>query len=214
MEVSKRRCISSSPREPKPEWLKVRAPGSENYLRLQGHHARPEAQHGLRGRALPQHRRVLAPWHRHLHDPRRRLHARLRLLRGDARQAGDARSRRAARASPKRCSDAAAATPSSPRSIATTWPTAAPAIFAGDHPRDQGARARLPRRSADSRLQGRRGAAARPCSPPGPDILNHNTETVPRLYRMARSGGKLLALPRAARSRAPASRRRSRPRPA
>ena len=23
-----------------------------------------------------------------------------------------------------------------------------------------------------------------------PDILNHNTETVPRLYRMARSGGK------------------------
>ena len=24
------------PREPKPEWLKVRAPGSENYLRLKG----------------------------------------------------------------------------------------------------------------------------------------------------------------------------------
>ena len=24
----------------------------------------------------------------------------------------------------------------------------------------------------------------------GPDILNHNTETVPRLYRMARSGGR------------------------
>ena len=26
-----------------------------------------------------------------------------------------------------------------------------------------------------------------------PDILNHNTETVPRLYRMARSGGKYTA---------------------
>src|SRR6187549_2218387 len=25
-----------APREPKPEWLKVRAPGSENYLRLRG----------------------------------------------------------------------------------------------------------------------------------------------------------------------------------
>src|SRR6187401_12874 len=25
-----------SPREPKPEWLKVRAPGSENYVRLKG----------------------------------------------------------------------------------------------------------------------------------------------------------------------------------
>src|SRR4029077_10501005 len=24
----------------------------------------------------------------------------------------------------------------------------------------------------------------------GPDVLNHNTETVPRLYRMARSGGR------------------------
>ena len=24
----------------------------------------------------------------------------------------------------------------------------------------------------------------------GPDILNHNTETVPRLYRLARSGGR------------------------
>ena len=24
----------------------------------------------------------------------------------------------------------------------------------------------------------------------GPDMLNHNTETVPRLYRLARSGGR------------------------
>ena len=28
------------------------------------------------------------------------------------------------------------------------------------------------------------------CSMPGPDILNHNTETVPRLYKLARSGGR------------------------
>ena len=28
------------------------------------------------------------------------------------------------------------------------------------------------------------------CSMPGPDVLNHNIETVPRLYRMARSGGR------------------------
>ena len=60
------------------------------------HHARPQAQHRLRGRALPQHRRVLAPRHGDLHDPRRHLHARLHLLRGGARQAGDARHRRAA----------------------------------------------------------------------------------------------------------------------
>ena len=24
----------------------------------------------------------------------------------------------------------------------------------------------------------------------GPDVLNHNTETVPRLYRLARAGGR------------------------
>jgi lipoic acid synthetase len=41
----------------------------------------------------------------------------------------------------------------------------------------------------------------------GPDVLNHNTETVPRLYRMARPGGRyprtleLLARARASRSR-------------
>src|SRR5687767_15430802 len=33
----KRRSPSGEPpRQPKPEWLKVRAPGSENYLRLKG----------------------------------------------------------------------------------------------------------------------------------------------------------------------------------
>ena len=46
-----------------------------------------------------------------------------------------------------------------------------------------------------------------------PDVLNHNTETVPRLYRMARSGGKysrtLELLDRARALRA----RRFRPRP-
>jgi lipoic acid synthetase len=39
-----------------------------------------------------------------------------------------------------------------------------------------------------------------------PDVLNHNTETVPRLYRMARSGGKYsrtLELLERARTRAP-----------
>jgi lipoic acid synthetase len=33
-------------------------------------------------------------------------------------------------------------------------------------------------------------AALRTVLDAGPDILNHNTETVPRLYRMARSGGR------------------------
>jgi lipoic acid synthetase len=46
-----------------------------------------------------------------------------------------------------------------------------------------------------------------------PDVLNHNTETVPRLYRMARSGGRYArTLELLDRSRA--TRRTSRPRPA
>ena len=46
----------------------------------------------------------------------------------------------------------------------------------------------------------------------GPDILNHNTETVPRLYKVARHGGRyerVLALFRHARAAAPALPRKS-----
>ena len=63
---------------------------------------RAEAPHGLRGGALPEHRRVLAPRHRDVHDSRRRLHPRLRLLRGRARQA----ERRSTSAEPARVADA------------------------------------------------------------------------------------------------------------
>src|SRR5688500_10277906 len=37
----------------------------------QGHHAGTEAEHGLRGRPLPQHRRVLAPRDGDLHEDRK-----------------------------------------------------------------------------------------------------------------------------------------------
>src|SRR5207245_10228588 len=36
----------------------------------------------------------------------------------------------------------------------------------------------------------RNAAATRTVLDPRPDVMNHNTETVPRLYRMARSGGR------------------------
>ncbi len=39
-------------------------------------------------------------------------------------------------------------------------------------------------------FQGKAEPRCTPCSMRGPDILNHNTETVPRLYRLARSGGR------------------------
>ena len=59
----------------------------------QGADARPQPAHGVRGSALPQHRRVLEPRDGDLHDPRRRLHARLLILRRRARPAGGGRCR-------------------------------------------------------------------------------------------------------------------------
>src|SRR5215831_13886853 len=53
--------------------------------------ARAGPAYGLRGSALPERRRVLGAWHRDLHDPRRRLHAELRLLRGRPRPAAQIR---------------------------------------------------------------------------------------------------------------------------
>ena len=53
------------------------------------------AQHGLRRGPLPEHRRVLEPRHGDVHDSGRRLHARLRLLRGAPWHADRARHRRA-----------------------------------------------------------------------------------------------------------------------
>ena len=65
----------------------MRAPGSPNYLRLKSLMRDLQPQHGVRGRALPEHRRVLEPRHRDVHDSRRRVHARLRVLRRRARPA-------------------------------------------------------------------------------------------------------------------------------
>jgi lipoic acid synthetase len=53
-------------------------------------------------------------------------------------------------------------------------------------------RARLPRCRIEVLIPDFQGKeeALRTVLDAGPDILNHNTETVPRLYRMARSGGR------------------------
>ena len=53
----------------------------------QGDDEGPEAEHGVRGCSLSQHWRMLASRHRHVHDPRRRVHACVRVLRRDARAA-------------------------------------------------------------------------------------------------------------------------------
>ena len=64
--------------------------------RPQGPASRPQPQHRVRGGPLPQHRGLLGPAHGHGHDPGRRLHPGLRLLRDQDRQAHLVRRRRAA----------------------------------------------------------------------------------------------------------------------
>ena len=158
-------------------------------------HRAPDAQqgaaHGLRGGELPQHRRVLGARHRHVHDPRRRLHAPLRLLQrevGRARTWSTAPSRCA---SPTPSSRWGCGTASSRRSTATTCPTAA--------------RASSPTRSARSARRAP-GCAVEVLTPDfrgqemplarvidaRPDVFNHNVETVPRLYPKARRGSDFL----------------------
>ena len=64
----------------------------------EAHHAHARPAHRVRERALPQHGRMLGASHRHLHDPRQYLHARVRLLRRAERQAARSAGRRRARA--------------------------------------------------------------------------------------------------------------------
>ena len=116
-------------RTPKPDWLKVRAPGSENYLRIRGLMRELEAAHRVRGSALPEHRRVLAPRHGDVHDHGRRLHARVRLLQRHARRADTARRRTNRHKLAQRSTRWRSNTSSSPASTATTCPTSAPDIL-------------------------------------------------------------------------------------
>ena len=126
----------------------------------QGADARPQPAHGVRGSALPQHRRVLEPRDGDVHDPRRRLHARL-LRTARSRTAGRGRSiPRSRSASPTPSRRSASTTSSSPRWTATTCRTAA----RRSSPKRFARRARACR---DCRIevlipdfQGQRGAAA------------------------------------------------------
>ena len=123
------------PRQPKPEWLKVRAPGSENYRRLKGLMRDLGPAHGVRGSELPEHRRVLEPRHRDVHDPRRHLHAFMRLLQRRARHAAGRRIPPNRSTSPARSTRWRWTTWSSPRSIVTTCRTAAQRTSHGPSPR-------------------------------------------------------------------------------
>jgi lipoic acid synthetase len=176
------------PRQPKPEWLKVRAPGSPSYLRLKGlmrdlglHTVCEEARCPNIGEC----------WN---HGT-----ATFMIL-------GDVCTRA--------CSYCAVAhgrpgavDPGEPARVASAigtlglnyvvvtsvdrddLPDGGASIFAATI---RATRARVPECRIEVLIPDFQGdeAALRTVLDARPDVLNHNTETVPRLYRMARSGGR------------------------
>src|SRR3954469_6285265 len=180
--------LPAGTRPPKPEWLKVRAPGSPNYTRLKGlmrdlnlHTVCEEAQCPNIGEC----------WHHGtatfmiLGDVCTRACAYCAIAHG-----------RPAAADPHEAVRVGEAIETLGLSYVVITsvdrddlPDGGAAVFA-DTVRET--RARRPECRIEVLIPDFQGneAALRTVLDARPDVLNHNVETVPRLYRMARSGGK------------------------
>jgi lipoyl synthase len=176
------------PREPKPPWLKVRAPGSPNYLRLKTlmrdlglHTVCEEARCPNIGEC----------WHHGtatfmiLGDVCTRACTYCAVAHG--------RPSEVDRAEPERVANAIDAMGLSYVVITSVdrddLDDGGASIFAETI---RQTRSRLPECRIEVLIPDFQGndAALRAVLDAAPDVLNHNTETVPRLYRMVRSGGR------------------------
>ena len=184
----RRKRTDELPRIPKPEWLKVRAPGSENYHRLKGlmrtlglHTVCEEANCPNIGEC----------WH---HGT-----ATFMIL-GDTctRSCGYCNVIHGSPAPPDPHEPAHVASAIEAMALAHVVITSVdrddlPDYGAGHFARTIAeTRARIPDCSVEVLIPDFRGdaAALRIVLDAGPDILNHNIETVPRMYRLARPGGR------------------------
>jgi lipoic acid synthetase len=176
------------PREAKPSWLKVRAPGSENYLRLRGIMRELKLNTVCEDAHCPN---IGECWHHGtatfmiLGDVCTRACAYCAVAHGRP-AALDADE-------PRRVADAVKAMRLQYAVVTSVdrddQPDGGAGIFAETI---REIRVRMPDTRVEVLIPDFKGEAkplytvldARP------DVLNHNTETVPRLYRMARSGGK------------------------
>jgi len=178
----------AQPRLPKPAWLKVRAPGSPGYARLKGlmrdlglHTVCEEAQCPNIGEC----------WHHGtatfmiLGDVCTRACSYCAVSHGRPAPADLAEPERVARAIQTLALDYVVITSVDRDDLADGGAS----IFARTIVET---RARLPECRIEVLIPDFQGneAALREVLDARPDILNHNTETVPRLYRMARSGGR------------------------
>jgi lipoic acid synthetase len=179
---------TSQPRLPKPDWLKVRAPGSPSYLRLKGvmrelnlHTVCEEARCPNIGECWNHGTATFMI----LGDVCTRACAYCAVAHG--------RPGAVDGAEPARVADAIKALDLSYVVITSVdrddLPDGGASIFAGTI---RETRARLPQCRIEVLIPDFQGdeAALHTVLDAGPDVLNHNTETVPRLYKMARSGGR------------------------
>jgi len=176
------------PREPKPEWLKVRAPGSENYLRLKG------IMQDLRLNTVCEDARcpnIGECWHHGtatfmiLGDVCTRACAYCAVAHGRPTELDTAEPARVAEAVDRMRLQYAVITSVDRDDLADGGAS----IFADTILRT---RARVPDCRIEVLIPDFQGieSSLRAVLDAGPDVLNHNIETVPRLYRMARSGGR------------------------
>ena len=176
------------PREPKPEWLKVRAPGSENYLRLR------DIMRGLKLNTVCEDAHcpnIGECWHHGtatfmiLGDICTRACAYCAVAHGKPVALDIDEPRRVAEAVKAMALKYAVITSVDRDDL----PDGGASIFA-DTIRQ--IRVRTPDTRVEVLIPDFKGEASalHAVLDARPDVLNHNTETVPRLYRMARSGGK------------------------
>lgn len=178
----------AQPRLPKPDWLKVRAPGSENYMRLKGimrelklHTVCEEAHCPNIGECWNHGTATFMI----LGDVCTRACSYCAVSHGRPAPIDEAEPVRVAEAIEKLDLNYVVITSVDRDDVKDGGAS----IFAGVI---RETRKRLPSCRIEVLIPDFKGEEAplRTVLEAGPDVMNHNTETVPRLYRMARSGGR------------------------
>ena len=176
------------PREPKPAWLKVRAPGSENYVRLKGIMQELKLNTVCEDARCPN---IGECWHHGtatfmiLGDVCTRACSYCAVAHGRPNELDTAEPARVAEAVARMGLQYAVITSVDRDDLKDGGAS----IFAETI---RQTRARMPDCRIEVLIPDFQGleASLQAVLDAGPDVLNHNIETVPRLYRMARSGGK------------------------
>jgi len=177
-----------SPREPKPAWLKVRAPGSPNYVRLKGIMRDLKLNTVCEDARCPN---IGECWHHGtatfmiLGDVCTRACAYCAVAHGKPTELDTAEPARVAEAVAQMALRFAVITSVDRDDLADGGAS----IFADTI---RAVRARVPSCRVEVLIPDFQGieSSLRTVLDASPDVLNHNIETVPRLYRMARSGGR------------------------